>query len=310
MLLQPSIGPPAFGVSSGRCQHFTSHFKHCHAHRHDEVSQRCLRQQAFPTDYADAISQAQAATKAALADGHELIEIEFPAAGLSSVSGDGEGGNEMTYSLGYLRSFCRIFQDQAATTRIYFPDQKEMWMAAGTSGQDGKDADAVFGTTAFQLDYLTRPSFLHDIGLGAFDKVDVSKGVQDSDIRFVVAYPHFNIGEMVAVEEVYNERIKGTSRPLIIFNGELDRIRSGYYPPFFYPGLARMAKDWLTQFCTAFYIHNFKGKQPGVLYRQYPGSWQVFRREGPQLSELRLIHEQNDMPTLKSVSLDILSAKT
>jgi hypothetical protein len=38
--------------------------------------------------------------------------------------GDGEGGNEMTYSLGYLRQFCRIFQDQAASTRIYFPDQK------------------------------------------------------------------------------------------------------------------------------------------------------------------------------------------
>lgn len=68
---------------------------------------------------------------------------------------------------------------------------------------------------------------------------------------------------MVAVKEVYDAVIGGTERPLVIFNGELDRIRSGYYPPVFYPGLARMAKDWLPKFCTAFYIHNFKGRNPG-----------------------------------------------
>jgi hypothetical protein len=50
-------------------------------------AQRGVRRDAFPDNYSQAISQAQAATKAALADGQELIEIEFPAAGLSSVSG-------------------------------------------------------------------------------------------------------------------------------------------------------------------------------------------------------------------------------
>lgn len=42
---------------------------------------------AFPRDYPEAISQAQAATKAALDDGNRLVEIEFPTAGLTSVSG-------------------------------------------------------------------------------------------------------------------------------------------------------------------------------------------------------------------------------
>lgn len=65
------------------------------------------------------------------------------------------------------------------------------------------------------------------------------------------------------MKEVYDAVIEGSDRPLVIFNGELDRIRSGYYPPFFYPGLAKMAQDWLPQFCTAFYIHNFKGRNPG-----------------------------------------------
>jgi hypothetical protein len=32
---------------------------------------------------------------------------------------------------------------------------------------------------------------------------------------------------MLVVEELYNEAVVGTQRKLIIFNGELDRIRSG-----------------------------------------------------------------------------------
>ena len=70
------------------------------------------------------ISQAQTAVKAAIADGALLLEVEFPTAGLATVAGDAEGANEMTYSLGYLRQFCRMFQDRASHTRIYFPDEK------------------------------------------------------------------------------------------------------------------------------------------------------------------------------------------
>ena len=32
---------------------------------------------------------------------------------------------------------------------------------------------------------------------------------------------------MVAVKEVFDAKIAGTKRPLLVFNGELDRIRSG-----------------------------------------------------------------------------------
>ena len=39
-------------------------------------------------------------------------------------AGDAEGANEMSYSMGFLRQFCRIFQDQAGSTRIFFPDDK------------------------------------------------------------------------------------------------------------------------------------------------------------------------------------------
>lgn len=42
----------------------------------------------------------------------------------ATCSGDAEGANEMSYSMGYLRQFCRPFQQDAAATRIFFPDKK------------------------------------------------------------------------------------------------------------------------------------------------------------------------------------------
>lgn len=82
--------------------------------------------QAFPKDYDEAIQGTQAATKAAIADGKLLLEIEFPTAGLASVAGDAEGQNEMTYSLEFLRRFLVYFQvtDGAASTRVFFPDKQ------------------------------------------------------------------------------------------------------------------------------------------------------------------------------------------
>ena len=80
----------------------------------------------------------------------------------------------------------------------------------------------------------------------------------------------FAIAEMVAVKEVYDAKLQGTDRVLLVFNGELDRIRSAYYPAVFYPGLAKMAKEWLPQFCQAYYIHNFKGRTPGTPPPPFP----------------------------------------
>jgi hypothetical protein len=48
-------------------------------------------QQPFPADYNQAVRQAQASVTAALADGANLVEVEFPTTSLIAVAGDGEG---------------------------------------------------------------------------------------------------------------------------------------------------------------------------------------------------------------------------
>ncbi|XP_006352942.1 uncharacterized protein [Solanum tuberosum] len=247
----------------------------------------------FPKDYTELLQQAKEATELALKDNRQLMEIEFPTAGLGSVPGDGEGGIEMTGSIQLIREFCDllVIPEKATKTRIFFPEANEVKFAR----------QSIFGGASFKLDYLTKPSFFEDFGFT--EKVKMVDRVKPEDELFIVAYPYFNVNEMLVVEELYKAAVSNTSRKLIIFNGELDRIRSGYYPPFFYPKLAALSKTLFPKMETVYYIHNFKGRNGGVLFRCYPGPWKVFRRVG---STYICLHQQESMPSLKEVALDIL----
>ncbi|KAJ4728532.1 protein LOW PSII ACCUMULATION 3, chloroplastic [Melia azedarach] len=247
----------------------------------------------FPNDYSELLEQAKKAAELALKDGRQLMEIEFPTAGLESVPGDGEGGIEMTGSMQLIREFCDRFvtPEKATRTRIFFPEANEVKFAR----------ESAFGGASFKLDYLTKPSFFEDFGFT--EKVKMADRVKSEDELFVVAYPYFNVNEMLVVEELYKEAVFNTTRKLIIFNGELDRIRSGYYPPFFYPKLAALTKTLLPKMETIYYIHNFKGRNGGTLFRCYPDSWKVLRKVG---NKYICLHQQELMPSLKEVALDIL----
>ncbi|CAG9467554.1 unnamed protein product [Pedinophyceae sp. YPF-701] len=263
---------------------------------------------AFPQDFSELISQAQRATNAALEDGVKLIEVEFPSAGLAAVPGDAEGANEMSYSMDFLRSYVSIFNRDAETTRIYFPDKSELKLA--TKGDAGKDVEPRFGDVKFQLDYLQNPTGLLDIGLDV-RKVDVSKRVRDADRVFVIGYPHFQVQEMLAVWDLYKAAAQDSGRPIIVFNGELDRIRQPwYYPPIFYPKVAKMGKEFIPGFEQVYYLKNFKGSAPGCLFRCYPGPWQVMVRVSPDPSDCKTVWTGDEMPTLKEVQMSILPKAT
>ncbi|KAM0935729.1 putative protein LOW PSII ACCUMULATION 3 [Dioscorea sansibarensis] len=199
----------------------------------------------------------------------------------------------MTGSMQLIREFCDrlIIPEKAAKTRVFFPEANEVDFAR----------QSVFEGTLLKLDYLTKPSLFEDFGF--VTKVKMTDRVKREDELFLVAYPYFNVSEMLVVDELYNDAVENTARKLIIFNGELDRIRSGYYPPFFYPKLAALTKTLLPKMETVYYVHNFKGRNGGTLFRSYPGPWKVLRRiRGRYIC----LHQQEEMPSLKQVALDIL----
>ncbi|XP_074382531.1 uncharacterized protein LOC141724326 isoform X3 [Apium graveolens] len=131
----------------------------------------------FPSDYDQLLQQAREASELALKDKIQLMEIEFPTAGLDSVPGDGEGGIEMTGSMQLIREFCDLFikSEKVTRTRIFFPEANEVIFARGS----------VFEGASFKLDYLTKPSFFEDFGFT--EKVKMTDRVKAEDELFVVA---------------------------------------------------------------------------------------------------------------------------
>jgi len=185
----------------------------------------------------------------------------------------------------------------AAVTRIVTASVEQN--AAENSGP------AYFAEADYRTGYLvTTLAALKDFGIGVDQKVSVR---YPDDSLYVVAYPSVNVNELLAVQELYDELSMATSTPIITFNGEIDRIRSGYYgPAFLNPKLSRLNDELLPKLETVYYIRNFKGKQPGVLFRCYPGRWQVLRRTrgyaGVQEDSLDVVQEFKSMPTLKEVA--------
>ncbi|KAK9180920.1 hypothetical protein WN944_024056 [Citrus x changshan-huyou] len=248
----------------------------------------------FPSDYLELLDQAKMAAELAVKDGRKLMEIEFPTAGLDSVPGDGEGGIEMTGSMRLICEFCDLFvtPEKVTRTRIFFPEANEVKFAR----------KSVFEGSSFKLDYLTKPSFFEDFGFT--EKVKMADRVKPEDELFLVAYPYFNVNEMLVVEELYKEAVFNTARKLIIFNGELDRIRSGcILHHSFIIILAALSKTLFPVMETIYYIHNFKGRNGGTLFRCYPGSWKVLKKVS---NKYICLHQQEVMPSLKEVALDIL----
>lgn len=105
-----------------------------------QKSRRCIACAAAfrpPLSYEQLIEQAQEGTRRAIDAGEELIEIEFPPAGLAAVPGDGEGANEMTFNMDYLRSFVVMFNRRALTsasrTRLPLTAPTAMALASASS---------------------------------------------------------------------------------------------------------------------------------------------------------------------------------
>ncbi|KAE8702813.1 protein vip1-like isoform 1 [Hibiscus syriacus] len=276
------LSAPGFAVSSAHqwmVFHCRSHWTEAEAITKGKIrgKRRPDTIRRSPGDYDVLLRQAKRATELALKDGKQLMEIEFPTAGLGSVPGDGEGGIETTESMQLIANFATFYSwfvyEPLLVSFQFFPEANEV-----------KFARQVFEGAYFKLDYLTKPSFFEDFGFG--EKVKMADRVKPDDELFVVGYPYFNVNEMIVVEELYKEAVMNINRKLIIFNGELDRIRSGCILP-----------------STVYYIHNFKGRNGGTLFRCYPGPWRVLKRAG---NEYFFVDQQEAMPSLKEVALDIL----
>eukprot|EP00965_Chrysotila_dentata_P208761 6184887-Pleurochrysis_carterae.AAC.2 len=89
------------------------------------------------------------------------------------------------------------------------------------------------------------------------------------------------------------EKLYQPSVPMVILNGALDKVRTGYYPALFYPEFAKCATRFYSDFEAAYYLRPLGGI--GWLFRVYPEPWQLVRQ---QRDDLQLIETFERRPML------------
>jgi hypothetical protein len=275
----------------------------------------------FPRDYAELERQARESVKRCAKDGVELVELQFPPGGLELASGDLEGNVECNLTTERLRGICDAFvaNGTASTTRVLFPDPTEMRLATtganaapdGIRAPEQSDTRGWFADWKGTLDYVDDPSFM---SVSGFDKIfggkkNISERMRGDETAYVVAYPSANISELANTRDLYEGCVRGRGKSLVVCNGELERTRSNYYPPFWNAGEMGPLRSFCRKFEGAYVIYNFKGSNPAVLFRVYPEPWQVFRRrKGGRdgLETLERVCTFEKFESVKSVALDVL----
>lgn len=293
------------------------------------------RQYPFPADYDVMVQQARQALQKAREDGVDLGEIQFPPGGLDLAPGDLEGNVECTLTATVLRKILRGMKEEEKIT-VLFPDPTELKLAkrgqTGMCAPDGVAPPEVFQTDPLfedwrgELNYLDDPNAFSVSGLDKIfgksatvnDRVDINEGNM-----FVCAYPSGNIAELTQTRLLYenireeNEskkskesdapasKTKTKKKSLVVVNGELDRTRSNYYPWFWNKNEMEPLREFSQSFEGIYFIHNFKGANPAVLFRCYPDDWRVFRRRPNDAVEC--VWSSSTRPkSLKEIALDVL----
>ena len=271
---------------------------------------------AFPSDYAQMERQCRRAVTRAVDAGVELLEVQFPPGGLELASGDLEGNVECNLTTARLRGICDAFAEARleTRTRVLFPDPTEARLAVtgasptpdGVRAPEQSETRGVFRDWRGRIDHLDDPSFMSVSGLDKLlgKKKSIAARMERDDAAFVVAYPSANISELANTRDLYEDCVRGTGRPLLVCNGELERTRSNYYPPFWNAGEMGPLREFCRKFEGVYIIYNFKGSNPAVLFRVYPEPWQVLRRRRD--GRLERVATFDKFESVKAVALEIL----
>ena len=148
-----------------------------------------------------------------------LIEIEFPANRKSDLSVT----ETLDTNRRFAREFAQSFSSLGKRLWMVFPDRKEASLAKKSFGEN-----LPFTLTSIE---------------GA------QTAPQDQRPELILAInPGFNVEEWIELSRVPREA------PMVVINGNLDRLRNGYYPSLFYPGLAKVSKEFYAKATQALFL--------------------------------------------------------
>lgn len=202
-------------------------------------SRRQAESCCLPNSFDDIRLRAATSIKRALSAEIALIEVQFPSV-----------PNLNTAALNQLldanRQHARIIlsrlkpEDYSGGLTALFPDNGEATLAAKAWREN---LPCAIGS------------------LSSHESSENSEGV------VVCVNPGFNVSEWFSMQSL-------SSKFIVSLNGDLDRIRSGYYPRIFYPKLYKTRTEFLVNFQEVFYLKPLA--DGGMLFREYPKDWVLY----------------------------------
>jgi len=199
-----------------------------------------------------------------LSEGQPLLEIEFPA----TRSNDPSVTETLDRTRAFTRDFIKddFFQKLGRRLWVVFPDANEAFLARSKWGD-------------------TLPFVLTSIQGALTDKSS-----ENPEVILCIS-PGFNIDEWINIEKVADSQPQAK---IVTINGNLERLRNGYYPAIFYPGLTASTNRFYKRFKQALFLNPIAvaGDRLGAwLYKDGVSSpWQV------------LVKQTGAVPRLDSIS--------
>lgn len=185
--------------------------------------------------------------KAALKNKIELMEVEFP----STLSNDISVTETLNTNRAWVREFAKAFESLGKDLWVVFPDASEARLAVESKEWTGS---IPFTVTSISRELESKSSSVPEL--------------------IIAVNPGFNVEEWIDLPRIR----RNSAAPMIIVNGNLDRLRNGYYPSLFYPGLAKVTKEFYCKFIQTFFISPVAigGDRFGAwLTKVYPDEWEL-----------------------------------
>lgn len=233
-------------------------------------------------------------TKLCINNNATKIEISFP----EIIKNDISVIESLNLNRAFVLEYIKSFSSYGKKLWVLFPDNKELKLALDKWNNNNNGDTNIKDT--FTITSLTEASKIlntnnNDNGNYGNDNNELS--VLQPEV-LVVVNPGFNVNEWIDLANL------NTNAIVIVINGNLDRLRNGYYPSIFYPTLTKVTNTYYRSFIQAFFIQNIAvngDRYGGWLLKNYPNNWIVVIKNKNNIYERLVEYDQEQQPNAQIV---------
>jgi hypothetical protein len=268
-----------------------------------------------PDSYQDICFHAYQSVADGLADGLQLMEIEFPAVPGEDASYKAASDVYIDLNIQYaLTVFSKIYKETGKTCELLVPDGPEYRRAKKVFANSLELSEGCVLNTLDGQKTESVTSFIGNVfggkGLRTREEETEDEGFGNADLFCVV---NLSCVDLPVVETFVNTKLDG--RPLVFLNNELDTLRADLglfsFPEkdLHYRFLSKIKPVYYLRtraYSRTINVSPFVINYSGAIFREYPAPWQVMVKQNT--GELVCVAEDEDRFTLGEAKEEMLIA--